>query len=482
MKTKMQQPPQRWQRPSAPEDKLRTNEIVPRQTAKPHAGITIAPSRAGHCHGATASLAPHQDGANMASPGDDDMAAMVALPECVERPPCEVGALIEELAVGMLEALVREEPPSLLVPRRSVINTALFHDDDGMPVLRTGGLCVEKRLTLAGARSFARIWKLLDAVHALVSCNKTATQRELYYMGSSFFLSQAECNEGILDVAGLLRVPRHCLGVTSTVKGNFCGRCVPRGFVDGDDDELALTLISPLTPGARGPIVLHSLQYRFLPPPHAGLPAPSGTPCSSWTVASATAATTISNEFVALPIRFSSDARFVLVIEKDGVFQRLLEDGFADAARCIMVTGKGFPDLATRAFVKKLQVCPRNVQRFPPHTHCTHTHALHARTLMHFLPQTALGVPVYGLADYNPYGLALLLTYKVGSARMGFEASKYAADVKWLGLRCATAAVCRRGVCHVGRRPACLRSPHHDVHLGTLTLRSFSCPPQRWCH
>ena len=38
---------------------------------------------------------------------------------------------------------------------------------------------------------------------------------------------------------------------------------------------------------------------------------------------------------------------YILVIEKDAVFQRLLEDSFPSLAP-IMVTGKGMPDMATR--------------------------------------------------------------------------------------------------------------------------------------
>ena len=35
---------------------------------------------------------------------------------------------------------------------------------------------------------------------------------------------------------------------------------------------------------------------------------------------------------------------------------RLLEDGFHNRLNCVMVTGRGFPDLATRAFVSHLFV------------------------------------------------------------------------------------------------------------------------------
>ena len=39
---------------------------------------------------------------------------------------------------------------------------------------------------------------------------------------------------------------------------------------------------------------------------------------------------------------------FILVIEKDAVFQRLLEDSFSSLVPSVMVTGKGMPDMATR--------------------------------------------------------------------------------------------------------------------------------------
>ena len=43
--------------------------------------------------------------------------------------------------------------------------------------------------------------------------------------------------------------------------------------------------------------------------------------------------------------------RFVVIVEKDAVFQRLVEDGFAEHLGAILVTAKGMPDMATRAFL-----------------------------------------------------------------------------------------------------------------------------------
>lgn len=67
-----------------------------------------------------------------------------------------------------------------------------------------------------------------------------------------------------------------------------------------------------------------------------------------------------------------------------------------------MITGCGFPDLATRVLTSRLA--------------------------------NQLKVPVLGLFDFNPFGLHILLTYKLGSVRSGLESFKFAVDIKWLGL------------------------------------------------
>lgn len=46
--------------------------------------------------------------------------------------------------------------------------------------------------------------------------------------------------------------------------------------------------------------------------------------------------------------------RAVVIVEKDAVFQRLVDEGFSETANCVLVTGKGMPDHATRCFVSEL--------------------------------------------------------------------------------------------------------------------------------
>ena len=72
----------------------------------------------------------------------------------------------------------------------------------------------------------------------------------------------------------------------------------------------------------------------------------------------------------------ASDAKFILLVEKDAAFMRLAEDRFYNTYPCIILTAKGQPDVATRLFLRKLR--------------------------------NALRIPVLALVDSDPYGLKIL--------------------------------------------------------------------------
>lgn len=77
-------------------------------------------------------------------------------------------------------------------------------------------------------------------------------------------------------------------------------------------------------------------------------------------------------------------ARYICVIEKESIFSRLVNDPICNQFKILLVTGIGFPSLATRKFLKKI--------------------ALEAPT-----------VPILGLFDYNPGGFKVFQVYKLGS-------------------------------------------------------------------
>jgi meiotic recombination protein SPO11 len=80
----------------------------------------------------------------------------------------------------------------------------------------------------------------------------------------------------------------------------------------------------------------------------------------------------------------SSLSRFILIVEKEASFQRLLEDRFCDKfGPCIILTGRGFPDINTRRFLQFIQM--------------------------------SLEIPVLALVDCDPFGFEILSVFKFGS-------------------------------------------------------------------
>ena len=52
----------------------------------------------------------------------------------------------------------------------------------------------------------------------------------------------------------------------------------------------------------------------------------------------------------------NTGASYILVVEKDAVFQRLLEEGILfneTLGKIILITGKGMPDIATRQLIHR---------------------------------------------------------------------------------------------------------------------------------
>ncbi|KAI1469872.1 DNA topoisomerase IV, alpha subunit [Daldinia caldariorum] len=99
------------------------------------------------------------------------------------------------------------------------------------------------------------------------------------------------------------------------------------------------------------------------------------------------------------------ETKWILVIEKEATFRGLAASGYyglCDAGVGVLVTAKGFPDLVTRQFL----------------------HILHSA-----FPQ----IPIYALVDYDPSGIAIMLTYKCSSPGLSHEESITIPGILWLG-------------------------------------------------
>jgi meiotic recombination protein SPO11 len=212
-------------------------------------------------------------------------------------------------------------------------------------------------------RNLTSILLVASFCHSLLQSHyRTTTTREVYYYYVTHFKNQQECNSAIWDLAGIVQVPRCSLGLAASPKGWFCGclelynQSTGQLILDGQELDLHGMAITSTTG--------RNVQIR------------------------------------------STGAKCILVIEKEGVYNRLSQDGFFKTCYpCILVTGKGFPDVATRKWVQQLQ--------------------------------QQLQLPAYGLCDCNPFGISVLQTYQydqVVANRNANEAHETRLSLGWIGL------------------------------------------------
>jgi meiotic recombination protein SPO11 len=218
-------------------------------------------------------------------------------------------------------------------------------------------------------RKYAQIIAISGIVAELVHLQKEISLRDVYYSLKHLFRTQLQCNSRILTLGMMLGLKRFDMGIVPTAKGlvagplmfQFTGSQQWTTCFDADAEDAGI-LIS-----------------------------------SRWN--------SCSDDDVAMHLCRPQETKYLLVVEKEGVFRRLVKEQFCRRIPCIMMTGCGFPDMASRALVAKVA---------------------------HTFPQLI----VVGLCDYNPYGIALLLTYKFPSKSTAFEGlGLQAEELKWLGLR-----------------------------------------------
>ncbi|XP_038606576.1 meiotic recombination protein SPO11 [Tachyglossus aculeatus] len=274
------------------------------------------------------------------------------------RPPSssEVLASIENIIQEVIKSLARNEAPVLILENRSSWENIKFEDSIGLQMVSHCSTRKVKSDSSVTTQKFALILKMLSVVYKLVQSNTYATKRDIYYTNIQLFGNQSVVDNIISDISCMLKVPRRNLHILSTSKGLITGNL---SYIEEDGTKVNCT-------------------------------------CSSTAVAVSSNIHGIRN--------LITDAKFILIIEKDATFQRLLDDNFCHKmSPCIMITGKGVPDLNTRLMVKKLW--------------------------------DTLHIPVFTLVDADPHGIEIMCIYKYGSLSMSFEAHNLTVPaIRWLGL------------------------------------------------
>ncbi|KAI9016959.1 Spo11/DNA topoisomerase VI subunit A [Gaertneriomyces semiglobifer] len=248
---------------------------------------------------------------------------------------------------------------------------------------------------------FAVNMKILEFCKTLLEFDMRATKRDLYYRDVDLFRTQSVVDHAIEDLACTLGVSRHCLNIVASSKGLVSGS-LKLHMNNGD-------VIDCSSGGEQGQLIPTSEQI----------------------------------------LELETDAKFVLVVEKEATFRTLVCRGYPTHEPCILITGKGYPDVSTRRLVKRLAELRLRLPTDDLDSLVPIQQQGHASTRTHREGSTAPGVAttenaegrsqsqlaMLALMDCDPHGIAIYMCYKNGSSAMAFDAENLACPrLQWLGL------------------------------------------------
>ncbi|XP_063236184.1 meiotic recombination protein SPO11 isoform X1 [Bacillus rossius redtenbacheri] len=263
---------------------------------------------------------------------------------------------IENVIFGVMESAARLTSPLLQIRNQRDWDNTVFTDRIEMKCFDEVKTTTVNFSSYRSRRKFSLIMTLLSEIYKLLQTGTTVTRRELYYQHVGLSEGQGEVDAAMRDVCSLLGSSSWDLGVLPTSKGLVAGRLA---IETGDGATLDCR--------AHGD----------------GLLVPQSV----------------------MEIRsMTSDAKYVLIVEKDAVFQKLLTEGVtSQPAPCILITGKGYPDVNTRLLVQRIW--------------------------------ETFGLPMFVLTDADPHGIEIMCVYRFGSLGMSTESHFLATPaVRWLGV------------------------------------------------
>ena len=285
----------------------------------------------------------------------ESLAAILAdVTEAQDLVPDEVSNRLEGLVADIVEQIVKTNTFELTIPNRGSGNQKYIEELDRIVL----GDKISKRLFLntSHVRKTAITTRVIELVHEVLSKRIHITKRDLFYTDVKLFKDQGESDAVLDDVACMAGCTRTSLHIIASDKGLVVGRIQYREAGD---------LIDCTRMGIGG---------KAIPP------------------------------YIDRITDIQSDAEFIILVEKEAVYLRLAEDRFYEKFPCIIITGKGQPDVATRLFLRKVR--------------------------------DEVKIPVLALVDSDPYGLKILSVYCSGSKQMSYDSNHLTtADIKWLGVR-----------------------------------------------
>ncbi|GKZ30013.1 hypothetical protein AbraIFM66950_007442 [Aspergillus brasiliensis] len=286
-------------------------------------------------------------------------------------PQTPVQSYIQETIAAILDELSSSEGhPSITIKQRCKKPESLFINPQTL-ALETTETQTYTTYRWPGsdvneAWKFRAAVRVLAAIAEAVQAGSVVSKRDIYYRDPACFSAQGTVNTLVDDFAHTMGVDRAALCVEAAAKGLIVGY-YQMSTRSGAVVDARLSNQDTLVPRLQD---IHGIDL--------------------------------------------TDATWVLLLEKEAVYRRLASSNYhirSAAGKGILVTGKGYPDLNTRAFIRKL---------------FDHSHQITKR------PQ------FYALVDGDPDGMAIMATYKYGSVAFAHENRNLnVPGLHWLGLRIA---------------------------------------------
>ncbi|KAK5137789.1 hypothetical protein LTR08_007361 [Meristemomyces frigidus] len=280
-----------------------------------------------------------------------------------------VVAKIERVFEQIADAMLSEEDEISVTLKRRTKPTTASGNQPGRTVSNKPGDTRLRRICYPGksaeeAWRFTVVIRILELIHEALRKDATLSKRDIYYRDPALFGNQTHVDRYVDDIAHTFGVARSALNVSAVAKGlvtgafTLCRR-------DGSTVNAAADRNGMLVPSLK--------------------------------------------EILSVDM---TAVKWIVVIEKEASFHSIAASCFWDTLswQGVLITGKGYPDIATRALLRYLSTpSPQNGFATPP---------------------------VYGLVDFDPDGLAILSTYKHGSIALAHESAELRVpQLKWLGLR-----------------------------------------------
>ncbi|KAI1176071.1 Spo11/DNA topoisomerase VI subunit A [Nemania sp. FL0916] len=231
----------------------------------------------------------------------------------------------------------------------------------------------------AEANKFTALLQILHVSHEALVAGTVITKRAIYYQNPELFGSQRYVDQLVDDIAFTFGLGRDALSIVATSKGLIAGAAsvtINNGSVlccNPEDSQ------GVLLPDIRAITSVHLAGIRWLLVIEKEVnlfASPHPSNCAKGPYNKAT-------------------------------FRGLVASRFHETARVgpgILITAKGYPDLSTRKFLHKVETA------FPM-------------------------LPIYGLVDFDPDGIKIMLTYKHGSQSLRHEENATLHRLAWIGPR-----------------------------------------------